>query len=198
MDEGGFFPNSVILNIETDRRGGLRFDHAGKAEGAAKLGFLHLPQTYRAAYVIDGQHRLYGYARSDRAANDLIPVVAFVNLERSERVRLFMQINENQQAVPKNLRNTLNSDLLWDSDDPAERARALRLRIAQHLGEQRPRHCTTASLWARTPRRVRAASRSMRSTTGSRGAGSSEPSLSRERRRWEPSSPATTRIRTSG
>src|SRR5579875_2686560 len=48
-----------------------------------------------------------------------------------------MQINENQQAVPKNLRNTLNSDLLWESDDLAERARALRLRVAQHLGEQK-------------------------------------------------------------
>ncbi len=50
---------------------------------------------------------------------------------------MFMQINENQQAVPKNLRNTLYSDLLWSSDDYSERARALRLRIAQHLGEQK-------------------------------------------------------------
>ena len=86
----------------------------GKVEGEAKLGMLHLPQTYRAAYVIDGQHRLYGYADSERAGQDLIPVVAFVDLPRSEQVRLFMQINENQQAVPKNLRNTLNAELLWD------------------------------------------------------------------------------------
>lgn len=137
VDGGGFFPNSVIVNIETDRRGGLRFESAGKTDGTAKLGTLHLPPTYRAAYLIDGQHRLYGYAQSDRASDDLIPVVAFVNLERSEQVRLFMQINENQQAVPKNLRNTLNSDLLWDSPDHRERARALRLRIAQHLGDSR-------------------------------------------------------------
>lgn len=137
VDGGGFFPNSVIVNIETDRRGGLRFESVGKTEGTVKLGILHLPPTYRAAYVIDGQHRLYGYARSERASDDLIPVVAFVNLERSEQVRLFMQINENQQAVPKNLRNTLNADLLWDSSDHRERARALRLRIAQHLGDNR-------------------------------------------------------------
>ena len=38
-----------------------------RVEGQAKLGMLHLPQTYRAAYVIDGQHRLYGYADSERA-----------------------------------------------------------------------------------------------------------------------------------
>ena len=98
---------------------------------------LHLPQTYRAAYVIDGQHRLYGYADSDRAEKDLIPVVAFYGLPDFEQVRLFMQINENQQAVPKNLRNTLNADLLWDSEDLRESARALKLRIAQHLGESK-------------------------------------------------------------
>jgi len=48
-----------------------------------------------------------------------------------------MQINENQKAVPKNLRNTLNADLLWDSDDLRQRSRALKLRIAQHLGESK-------------------------------------------------------------
>lgn len=140
VEQGGFFPNSIILNIETKKKNGLRFDLGSKdssAADAAKAGLLHLPQTYRAAYVIDGQHRLYGYANSDRAETDLIPVVAFVNLDRAEQVKLFMQINENQQAVPKNLRNTLNSDLLWASDDYTERARALRLRIAQHLGDQK-------------------------------------------------------------
>jgi DNA sulfur modification protein DndB len=138
VEGGGFFPNSIVLNIETKKKkGDLQFDLASKAPGAAKAGLLHLPQTYRAAYVIDGQHRLYGYANSDRAETDLIPVVAFVDLDRAEQVKLFMQINENQQAVPKNLRNTLNSDLLWTSDDYGERARALRLRIAQHLGEQK-------------------------------------------------------------
>lgn len=135
---GGFFPNSIILNIETGRkRGGLRFDLAPKSPGQSKIGLLHLPQTYRAAYVIDGQHRLYGYANSKRTDTDLVPVVAFVDLPREEQVRLFMQINENQQAVPKNLRNTLNSDLLWASDNYQQRAKALRLRIAQHLGEQK-------------------------------------------------------------
>jgi DNA sulfur modification protein DndB len=134
VNDGGFFPNSIIINLETGSRA-PRFDAVSKAGDGPVLGTLHLPQTYRAAYVIDGQHRLYGYAHSDRAVSELVPVVAFVNLPRSEQVRLFMQINENQQAVPKNLRNTLNADLLWDSDDLREQVRALKLRIAQHLGE---------------------------------------------------------------
>ena len=117
VEDGGFFPNSIILNVESgSAEGGLQFDPAGKSPSGRRLGLLHLPQTYRAAYVIDGQHRLYGYANSDRAETDLIPVVAFVDLPGNEQVELFMQINENQQAVPKNLRNTLNSDLLWNSE----------------------------------------------------------------------------------
>jgi DNA sulfur modification protein DndB len=136
VDSGGFFPNSIIINIESGRRR-IRFDRASMQEGESKLGLLHLPQTYRAAYVIDGQHRLYGYSGSDRAETDLIPVVAFVDLPRDEQVRLFMQINENQQAVPKNLRSTLNADLLWGDADFQKRARALKLTIAQYLGEDK-------------------------------------------------------------
>lgn len=48
-----------------------------------------------------------------------------------------MDINEHQKAVPKNLRNTLNSDLLWDSDNLNDRIKALKLQIAQSLGEEK-------------------------------------------------------------
>ncbi|MBK7624267.1 MAG: DGQHR domain-containing protein [Kineosporiaceae bacterium] len=136
IEAGGFFPNSLIISVDPGRRP-LRFDPVSKGEGSPRMGILHLPQTYRAAYIIDGQHRLYGYADSPRSETDLIPVVAFVDLPRSEQVRIFMEINENQQAVPKNLRNTLNADLLWSSTDLREQARALKLRVAQQLGESR-------------------------------------------------------------
>lgn len=135
VDGGGIFPNSIIVNIEAGARG-LQFDRTA-SEAEAKLGVLHLPQTYRAAYIIDGQHRLYGYADSYRAETDLVPVVAFVGLPRAEQVQLFMQINENQQAVPKNLRNTLNADLLYEAADVRDQLKALRLRVAQRLEEHK-------------------------------------------------------------
>ncbi|MGK0747779.1 DGQHR domain-containing protein, partial [Yokenella regensburgei] len=87
----------------------------------SKLGILHLPNIYRSAYIIDGQHRLYGYANSEYAASNTVPVVAFVDLDKKEQVKLFMDINENQKAVSKNLRTTLQADLLWESDNVAER-----------------------------------------------------------------------------
>lgn len=136
VESGGYFPNSLILSLDGGVRG-LQFDPFAKRSGQTRAGILHLPQTFRAAYVIDGQHRLYGYSASSRASTDLIPVVAFVSLARSDQMRLFMQINENQQAVPKNLRNTLNSDLLYASDDLREQAKALKLVLAQRLGEDK-------------------------------------------------------------
>ncbi len=136
VETGGYFPNSLILSLDGGARG-LKFEPFPKHEGKTRAGVLHLPQTFRAAYVIDGQHRLYGYANSPRANTDLIPVVAFVNLERSDQVRLFMDINENQQAVPKNLRLTLNADLLNDSKNLGERIKALKLQLAQQLGEDK-------------------------------------------------------------
>ncbi len=136
VENGGFFPNSLVLNIDNGGKP-LRFDRSEKKAGATTLGILHLPRKYRSAYVIDGQHRLYGFAHSDRAATELVPVVAFVDLPGEKQLELFMQINENQQSVPKNLRNTLNADLLWTSPDKKKQANALKLKIAQLLGEQK-------------------------------------------------------------
>ncbi len=137
INEGGYFPNSLIISIDTKGRG-LQFDHSPtKVEDSlSKLGVLHLPKRYHSAYIIDGQHRLYGYSDTDYARTNTIPVVAFVDLERSEQLKLFMDINENQKAVSKTLRVTLNSDMLWDSPDYNDRREALRSKIAQMCGEE--------------------------------------------------------------
>ncbi len=137
-DDKGYFPNSIIISLDSGKRKKLEFQESNNISSTiADLGILHLPKKYRSAYIIDGQHRLYGYANSKYMSTNTIPVVAFENLERNEQVKLFMQINENQKAVSKNLRNTLNADLLWNSENYLEQMTALRSRIAILLGEDR-------------------------------------------------------------
>jgi len=138
VEYGGFFPNSIIIDIDTEGKE-LKFEKANTQveDAISRIGILYLPKQYRSAYIIDGQHRLYGYANSEYKSKNCIPVVAFINLARQEQVRLFMQINENQKAVPKNLRNTLNSDLLWDSENLSDQIKALKLQISQDLGEEK-------------------------------------------------------------
>lgn len=138
IENKGFFPNSLLISVDTKKKRPMQFDLSDKqgSDGVTKLGILHLPNEYRSAYIIDGQHRLYGYSDSKYAKTNSIPVVAFENMDQKEQVKLFMEINENQKAVSKNLRNTLNADLLWVSDNPIERREALRSRIAQDLGDK--------------------------------------------------------------
>lgn len=138
VNRGGYFPNSLIISI--DAKGGqLQFDLASNnsqlKDSVSKLGLLHLPQTYQSAYIIDGQHRLYGYSGSNYEGNNSIPVVAFVDLDKKTQLKLFMDINENQKSVSKRLRNTLNIDILWRSENFNDRKSALFLRIAEKLGE---------------------------------------------------------------
>ena len=115
----------------------MRFDPSSNAieRAITKAGVLHLPARYRSLYVIDGQHRLYAYSDSVFGSNNAIPVIAFVDLERPEQLRLFMEINENQKAVSKNLKHTLDADLKWDSSNLQDRADGVEKQLAQVLGE---------------------------------------------------------------
>lgn len=135
VNDGGYFPNSIVISID-GMNGEPRFEPlTQKGDGVSVAGMLHLPNVFRSAYIIDGQHRLYGYSGSDFSRTNSIPVVAFINLDRSEQLRLFMEINENQKSVPRNLRITLDADLRWDSDDLAIRIDGLQKQIAQEFGE---------------------------------------------------------------
>ncbi len=138
VNNGGYFPNSLIISLDV-KESDLRFDFVDKKceDTKSKLGILKLPRRYQTAYVIDGQHRLYGYSESKYAGNNSIPVVAFVNLAKEKQLELFMEINQNQKAVPLALRNTLSIDLLWKSDKAAERRTALVLSLAIKLGEDK-------------------------------------------------------------
>ena len=132
--DGGYFPNSLIVSIDASRP--LRFEPASSAANAtAKIGTLYLPQNYQSIYVIDGQHRLYGYTDSPYAATNTIPVVAFENLDKDTQLKLFVEINENQKKVSKGLRNILEIDMFFDSDDSIKSRKALCGYLGKRLGE---------------------------------------------------------------
>lgn len=64
--------------------------------------------------------------------SNTIPVVAFENLDTSEQLKIFMDINENQKAVSPSLRLDLEEDLYWNSDRTDSRIKALRSSIIEH------------------------------------------------------------------
>ena len=137
IQKGGYFPNSLIVNFDTtsSRKMKIQFDLAENSseDSNAQLGMLSIPNAYGIAYIIDGQHRLYGYAGTDYKRTNTIPVVAFENMESREQLQIFMDINENQKAVSKNLRLDLEEDINWESPQVDSRLKALRSSIIKTL-----------------------------------------------------------------
>ena len=135
INDGGYFPNSIIVNFTEGKRKKVQFEANSREKSTvSRSGVLKIPNAYAIAYIIDGQHRVYGYSQSDFMSSNTIPVVAFVGLESSEQLEMFMNINQNQKAVSPTLRITLEEDLYWDAGRLDSRLKALRSSIISVLG----------------------------------------------------------------
>ena len=135
IDGGGYFPNSIIINFSSPNDDlKLKFRPIkADTDSQSEFGFLYIPNAYGIAYIIDGQHRVYGYAQSGHKFDSTIPVVAFENMESEEQLKIFMEINENQKAVSPSLRLDLEEDLYWQSPRLDSRMKALRSSIIKVL-----------------------------------------------------------------
>lgn len=133
IDEGGVFPTNVVVNF----RSKVRFDaSAERPDGDVVFGTLYLPKTYKSAWIIDGQHRLYGFAGSKWSASTQLPVLAFEQLEPADEAKMFVDINSKQVKVPPNLLIGLASELYWGSPVPAEAHHALLSRVVAVLSSE--------------------------------------------------------------
>ena len=128
---GGFFPTNILVNFTSKRN----FECIAKdEETGVKFGNLYLPNKYRSAWIIDGQHRLYGFAPlSDEHLDQHIMVVGFECLKKEDEANLFVTINHEQKSVPKTLLDDLEGELKWGSDKPSERIGAISARLIGRL-----------------------------------------------------------------
>lgn len=133
ISQNGYFPTSIVVNLESNR---VRFDRvkqAGEGEQNGLLGWLEIRPAYKSAWVIDGQHRLFGYSGQREAHKARLAVLAFAGLKPSEQARLFIEINSKQKKVPQILLQTLIAELNWDADDPRVRLGAIVSKTIQEL-----------------------------------------------------------------
>ena len=141
INDGGKFPTNIVVNLKTGKKTELRFE-AKEKHGEEDLGVLHLPPNYASAWIIDGQHRLYGYAyaRETEGFNQdstVLPVLAYENLPANEEMNLFIDINSKQVKVNTGLLVELYADLHWRSSDPEEAFQALLSRIASRFNSEK-------------------------------------------------------------
>lgn len=133
LENGGFFPTNIILNFSKKPR----FDIREKNDATdVHFGNLQLPNTFKSAWVIDGQHRLYSYAGLENLKKSgAVFTLAFEKLTKEKEANLFVEINHEQKSVPKTLLDDLKGELDWGSSDPRKRIAAMSARTVNILNE---------------------------------------------------------------
>jgi len=132
IDNDGIFPTNIVVNLDGRR---IQFERAKQQTGNEEglLGWLDIRPTYKSAWIIDGQHRLYSYSGHARAASSRLAVLAFEGLAPSKQAALFIDINAKQKSVKQSLLQELYAELHWDADAPQTRVRAIASKAIQSL-----------------------------------------------------------------
>src|ERR1700722_19214191 len=85
-----------------------------------------VPDTYKSAWIIDGQHRLYGYTElGEDERGSHLPFLAFENISIAEETKIFADINSKQKSVSKKLLDEITGEIKLDSADKREQLRAI-------------------------------------------------------------------------
>jgi DGQHR domain-containing protein len=134
IDEDGIFPTNIVLNLEKSK---LVFQRSSQEDDSSTdhgvAGWLDVRATYKCAWIIDGQHRLFAYSGHPKAAKSRVAVLAFEGLPASEQARLFIDINAKQKSVKQSLLQELYAELHWDADEDDVRVRAIVSKAVQDL-----------------------------------------------------------------
>ncbi len=125
--QGGPFPNNIVLSynhpsypIEHPKQTpkGLKKEQIPGTE-KDKLLNLCVEPNYGMWNVIDGQHRLFSYLDpklEEEAKRHQIIVLAYENIDIQDQVEMFVDVNEKQTAVDKNLIWDLYPEILKVTD----------------------------------------------------------------------------------
>jgi len=132
LSTGRFFPNNIIINFTRKPQ-----FFVNNTIGNMQFGFLKPAPYYASAWIIDGQHRLYGYANHPRKESDLLQITAFEDMNDEEQGTMFVEINQNQKAVEANLLWDLYSEIYQNSASPNLQLLCTISKIAKNLNHQK-------------------------------------------------------------
>lgn len=129
----GIFPTNIVINLEKNRH--LRFEKAkqesDRDEGV--FGWLNISPSYKSAWIIDGQHRLFAYSGHELSKKGILSVLAFEGIPSSLQAQLFVDINAKQKSVKQTLLRELYAELNWDAKEDEVRIGAIISKAVQDL-----------------------------------------------------------------
>ena len=92
VDAGNSIPNSIVLSAQPE----------AALEYTRKNRSITFNLTPRSFYILDGQHRVYGFSLA-KTQTLRVPVVIYSGLSAAEECKLFIDINTKQRPVPNAL-----------------------------------------------------------------------------------------------
>ena len=104
------FPNSILIYTPKI------IDEIKKPEDCPAIVKIKFPINYSQCRIIDGQHRLLGFAMNSEEIQKsyYLPVIALQNISKEQEVKTFIDINAKQQRMDSNLILLLKADFKWD------------------------------------------------------------------------------------
>lgn len=133
IKKGGYFPTNILVNF-VDSPKFSPLSNKENTDPNIKFGWIELPKKYRSAWIIDGQHRLYGYSNlEDEYLDQSLFVLGFENMETRKEADLFITINHKQKSVPKSLLVSLLADIRMGDSDPKVALSALASAVVRSL-----------------------------------------------------------------
>lgn len=133
IKNGGYFPTNIIVNFINPPKF-LPLSNKENTDPNIKFGWIELPKLFRSAWIIDGQHRLYGYSKlDDEFLDQSLFVLGFEKMDTRKEADLFITINHKQKSVPKSLLVSLLADIRLGSDDPKTALTALASAVVRSL-----------------------------------------------------------------
>lgn len=138
IDADNIFPTNIVISVDKKYLDFYRVKQETEEATAQEigiLGWLDIRPAYKCAWIIDGQHRLFGYSGHPKAHRSLVSVLAFESLPEGNQAALFTDINSKQKAVSKSLLIELLVALKKDADKPQTKIEAVTGQVAIDLGQ---------------------------------------------------------------
>ncbi len=125
------FPNSIILNSDSKLT-----KQAFHPDDTPKAVTIDVPKGYCKCRIIDGQHRLMGFAKMGALLrNDFsLPIVILEKLNQAKEIETFIEINHKQKRLDSNLILSLKADFPWKETDE-EYFEKISVLVARELSE---------------------------------------------------------------
>lgn len=121
IEDYGGFPSPIIVSVRNEVFDPISHKVSKKHEDI-EFGTLRLSAKPATVYIVDGQHRLYGYTRVERNSKHFINVIAYKGLRGSDEGTMFVDINLKQTKVPSQLLWELYPDILSPDEETYHKA----------------------------------------------------------------------------